>query len=69
MRTFNLGRNALLLCGMLSVSSVFAQDEDAIAAMAKKAQDPLADVKAIMTDNTIAFGGGNDDDTSYGFQI
>jgi hypothetical protein len=37
--------------------------------MAKKAQDPLGDVKAIMTDNTIAFDGGQYDDTSYGFQI
>jgi hypothetical protein len=37
--------------------------------MARKAQDPLGDVKAIMTDNTIAFDGGPDDDTTYGFQI
>ena len=36
--------------------------------MARKAQDPLADIRAVMTDNTIAFKGG-DDDTSYGFQI
>jgi len=33
-----------------------------------KAQDPLADVRAIMTDNTIAFGNA-DGKTSYGFQI
>ena len=34
------------------------------------AQDPLGDVKAIMTDNTIAFDGGEyGGDTSYGFQI
>lgn len=47
-----------------------AQDAEAIAEMARKAQDPLGDVKAIMTDNTIAFDGGEDgDDTSYGFQI
>lgn len=36
--------------------------------LARKAQDPLADVRAIMTDNTIAFGTA-DDETSYGFQI
>jgi hypothetical protein len=45
-------------------------DDAALAEMARKAQDPLGDVKAIMTDNTIAFDGGEDgDDTSYGFQI
>lgn len=37
--------------------------------MAKKAQDPLGDVRAIMTDNTIAFDGGPDDETSFGFQF
>lgn len=42
---------------------------DAAAEMARKAQDPLGDVKAIMTDNTIGFGGGPEDDTAYGFQI
>lgn len=36
--------------------------------LAKKAQDPLADVKAIMTDNAIAFGTA-DNETSYSFQI
>ena len=55
---------------LLIAISGAAQDEDAIAEMARKAQDPLGDVKAIMTDNTIAFDGGEDgDDTSYGFQI
>jgi hypothetical protein len=45
-------------------------DDAALAEMARKAQGPLGDVKAIMTDNTIAFDGGEDgDDTSYGFQI
>ena len=34
----------------------------------RDAQDPLADVRAVMTDNTIAFG-TSDDQTSYGFQI
>ena len=49
--------------------SAHAQDESALAEMARKAQDPLGDVKAIMTDNTIAFDGGeNGNDTSYGFQ-
>ena len=38
--------------------------------MARKAQDPLADVRALMTDNTIAFGAGpGGDDISFGFQL
>ena len=37
---------------------------------ARKAADPLGDVKALMTDNTIAFGGGeSEDDITYGFQL
>jgi len=46
-----------------------AQDADALAELARKAQDPLGNVQALMTDNTIAFNGGPDDDTSYSFQI
>jgi hypothetical protein len=55
---------------VLGTTSSVAQDADAVAEMARKAQDPLGDVKAIMSDNTIAFNGGEDgDDTAYGFQI
>jgi hypothetical protein len=37
---------------------------------ARKAADPLGNVKAIMTDNTIAFDAGEDEnDTTFGFQI
>ncbi|MEH6581830.1 MAG: hypothetical protein V7754_07840 [Halioglobus sp.] len=55
---------------LVTAVSVNAQSDDAVAEMARKAQDPLGDVKAIMSDNTIAFDGGEDgDDTSYGFQI
>jgi len=46
-----------------------SSDDDAVREMARKAQDPLADLRAIMSDNTIAFDGGPDDDTSFGFQI
>ena len=46
-----------------------AQDADSIAEMARKSQDPLGSVQALMTDNTIAFDAGPDDDTSYGFQL
>ncbi|MCK4838518.1 MAG: hypothetical protein KAS94_06915, partial [Desulfobulbaceae bacterium] len=39
------------------------------AEMARKLQDPLANIKAVMTDNTIGFNTGDDDGTSYGFQF
>jgi hypothetical protein len=42
---------------------------DAAAEMAKKLQPPLANIKAVMTDNSIAFDTGDDDGTSYGFQV
>ena len=45
-----------------------AQDSDAVAEMARKAQDPLADVKAFMTDNAINFKGGPDDDVTFNLQ-
>ena len=57
----------LFLCVILSGSLSHAQDNEAALAMAKKAQDPLGDVRAIMTDNTIAFDGGPEDDTTYAF--
>ena len=56
---------------ILVVTCVFplkAVAEDA-AEMARKMQNPLASIKAIMTDNTIGFDTGSDDGTSYGFQI
>lgn len=60
---------ATVVLNSLLPISVCAQDAEAIAEMARKAQDPLGNVRAIMTDNTIAFNGGPDDDTSYGFQL
>lgn len=62
-----LGSAVLAL--FLTTNSLYAQDEDALAEFARKAQDPLADVKALMTDNTIAFDGGPNEDTSYSFQL
>jgi hypothetical protein len=58
---------ALLLGAAFNVSPVSA-DGPSAEELARKAQDPLADTKAIMTDNTIGFGTA-DDDTAYGFQI
>lgn len=42
---------------------------DAAAKMQKKLQNPLANIKSLMTDNVIGFDTGNTDGTSYGFQI
>lgn len=46
-----------------------ASAEDDAAALARKAQDPLADISAVMTDNTIGFNQGSGKDIGYGFQI
>jgi hypothetical protein len=59
------------------LTGAFAQGEmiepaapsgDTVAEMARKLQDPLANITAIMTDNDISFNTGNDK-VSYGFQI
>ena len=59
---------ATLLVAIL-MSNVQAQDDETLAEFARKAQDPLGDIKALMTDNTIAFDGGPNEDTSYAFQL
>ncbi len=59
---------ALTLPGLATHSA--AQELSAAEEAARKAADPLGDVKALMTDNTIAFDAGPDEDlTNYGFQI
>ena len=58
---------ALLMCVNFAGSNVFAQDS--AEELARKAQDPLADITALMTDNTIGFNQGLDDDTGYNFQL
>ena len=66
-RNFGVG---CVLATVLQTGGAAAENANALAEMARKAQDPLADVKALMTDNTIAFDGGpGGNDTSYGFQI
>lgn len=59
---------SLLILSALVISTTAAH-ADSAAEMAKKLQNPLANIKAVMTDNSIGFGTGNDDGTSYGFQI
>ena len=46
-----------------------AQDADAAAEMARKLQNPLANIKALMTDNAIGFDTGTTDGTSFAFQF
>jgi len=47
-----------------------ADEGNAAAEMARKLQDPLANINAIMTDNDISWNtGSNEDATSYGLQL
>jgi hypothetical protein len=45
-----------------------ADEGEGAAEMARKLQDPLANIAALMTDNDVNFNTGNDE-TSYGFQL
>ena len=56
-----------MACLLLAAYS-FAHGQSA-EEMARKLQNPLANIKAIMTDNAIGFDTGDDEGTSYGFQI
>ena len=60
----------LLVAAEFGPTAGSAQELSAAEEAARKASDPLGSVKALMTDNTIGFNAGeNDDDTSFGFQI
>ena len=72
MSAFRLRRYGASICaGLIGAailgSSAFAQDS--AEELAKKAQDPLADVTALFTDNTVGFNQGLADDTGYNFQL
>lgn len=67
-----------LISSLLSVAPAISAEEpeaasavggDAAAEMARKLQNPLASIRAVMTDNTVGFNTGHDDGTSFGFQI
>jgi hypothetical protein len=58
-----------VLCSYILMMMPVAAHADAAAEMARKLQNPLANIKAIMTDNAIGFDAGEDEGTSYGFQI
>jgi len=67
---FLISQIGVLTIGLvIIVGNLFAQDDETLAEFARKAQDPLGDIKALMTDNTIAFDGGPNEDTSYSFQL
>ena len=53
----------------LALTSTMALAQEDAAEMARKLQNPLANIKAVMTDNTIGYNTGIDEGTSYGFQI
>ena len=53
-----------LIAIMMAATPLMAQDDDAAAEMARKAQDPLGSVRALMTDNTIAFDDPRDGSTA-----
>lgn len=57
---------SLLALSCLFTASVHADDA---AELARKLQNPLANIKAVMTDNVIGFDTGNGGGTSYGFQL
>lgn len=61
-------KSAIAIIGILATStSLYA---DAAEEMARKMQDPLANISAVMTDNDVLFKSGKEnDDVSYSFQI
>ena len=55
---------------LLLATQAYAQtDDEAAREMARKAQDPLGDIRAIMNDNTIGFGASEDDNVIYNLQL
>ncbi len=54
------------IAALLFASSTRADDA---AAMMRKLQNPLANIRALMTDNAIGFNTGTDKGTSYSFQL
>jgi len=59
-----------VLCSLLlATSSGNATVEDAAAKIQRQLQDPLANIKAVMSDNDILFKTGFEDEPSYSFSI
>jgi hypothetical protein len=68
---FSILKRLLRLFFYVGIATVIpsAAFADAAAEMQKKLQNPLANIKAVMTDNAIGFDTGTTDNTSFGFQI
>lgn len=65
----SLGLIALPLSLVAETATESETGGDASAEMARKLQNPLANMKAVMTDNAIGFNTGDDNGTSFGFQL
>lgn len=57
-----------VLLALVHVDSLHAEGCDAQCQAARKAQDPLAPITALLTDNAIGFG-PTEDNTNYNFQL
>jgi hypothetical protein len=75
-----LVRYTSLVCSLLALlgasltsaqegSAPPANSGDGAAEMARKLQNPLANIAALMTDNDISFDAGNEENTAYQFQL
>ncbi len=60
--------SALMIAAIVLISDK-ASACDAACLAARKAANPLADTKALITDNTVAFKTGTNDEDSYNFQL
>jgi hypothetical protein len=58
----------LVLC-VFTLAPAASTQADTAAEMARKLQNPLANIKALMTDNAIGFNSGTEKGTSFGFQF
>lgn len=59
----------LLILNLLSLESYAQESSTSLEELARAAQDPLASIAALVSDNTINFGTGTNDDTAYIFQL
>ncbi|MFC4993868.1 hypothetical protein [Rubritalea tangerina] len=57
----------ITLCSAIFSLPVIAQDS--ASEMARKLQNPLANIRALMTDNVVAYNTGLTNDTSFNFQL
>lgn len=60
---------ALLGVSLILKCRAFKQEDEAMDDLARKSQDPLGDLKALMTDNAIWFDGGPNEKMTYAFLL